>query len=198
MKKVLITGGSGFIGAEIVSQLSARGDWEITVLDAMTEQIHGKAWDKSYLYRKIEGKCRFIRGSVTDMEAMKAAVAGQEYVIHLAAETGTVASQVMLLCGSDASGLEHPNWRENLALALYLQNAVNTVHPSLMRPVELVPQRYNQHLSSGSLILEVGSSGNTLQEALAAVRLFGEATAPALLALAENSESGIRSSELSS
>ena len=112
---------------------------------------------------------------------------GSEGVVYkiMAEETGTVASQVMLLCGSDASGLEHPNWRENLALALYLQNAVNTVHPSLMRPVELVPQRYNQHLSSGSLILEVGSSGNTLQEALAAVRLFGEATAPALLALAE-------------
>ena len=54
-----------------------------------------------------------------------------------------------------------------------------------MRPVELVPQRYNQHLSTGSLILEVGSSGNTLQEALAAIRLFGEATAPALLDLVD-------------
>ena len=54
-----------------------------------------------------------------------------------------------------------------------------------MRPVSLVPQRYNQHLCTGSLILEVGSSGNTLQEALAAIRLFGEAAAPALLELTE-------------
>jgi stage II sporulation protein P len=116
---------------------------------------------------------------------------GSEGVVYkiMAEESGAVASQVMLLCGSDASGLEHPNWRANLSLALYLQNAVNREHPSLMRPVELVPQRYNQHLSRGSLILEVGSSGNTLQEALAAVRLFGEATAPALLALVETPES---------
>ena len=112
---------------------------------------------------------------------------GSDGVVYkiMAEESGTVASQIMLLCGSDASGLEHPNWRSNLALALYLQNAATESYPTLMRPVALVPQRYNQHLSGGALILEVGSSGNTLQEALAAVRLFGEATAPALLALVE-------------
>lgn len=69
---------------------------------------------------------------------------------------------------------------ENLRLAAYLQNAVNTVHPSLMRPINLVNERYNQQLTTGSLILEVGSSGNTLQEALTAVRLFAEGVGPAL------------------
>jgi len=101
----------------------------------------------------------------------------------MAEEEGTTASQVMLLAGTDESGLEHPNWRGNLALALYLQNAVNSAFPTLMRPVSLVPQRYNQQLTPGSLIVEVGSSGNTLREALAAVRLFGRAIAPALLDL---------------
>lgn len=101
----------------------------------------------------------------------------------LAEEDGVCASQVMLLVGSDASGLEHPNWRSNLSLALYMQRAVNSTYPTLMRPVNLVQQRYNQHLSRGSVILEVGSDGNTLQEALAAIRLFGKATAPALLEL---------------
>ena len=62
---------------------------------------------------------------------------------------------------------------------------MDALHPTLMRPVSLVPQRYNQHLTHGSLILEVGSSGNTLQEALAAIRLFGEAAAPALAELVE-------------
>ena len=101
----------------------------------------------------------------------------------MAEESGVCASQVMLLVGTDDSGLYHPNWRSNLSLALYLQNAVSDVHPTLMRPVALVQQRYNQHLTGGSLILEVGSSGNTLQEALAAIRLFADAAAPALLAL---------------
>ncbi len=113
---------------------------------------------------------------------------GSDGVVYktMAEESGVCASQVMLLVGSDESGLEHPNWRSNLSLALYLQNAVNAAHPTLMRPVALVPQRYNQHLTGGSLILEVGSSGNTLQEALAAIRLFADAAAPALLNLIDN------------
>ena len=115
---------------------------------------------------------------------------GADGVVYktMAEEDGTVASQIMLLVGTDESGLEHPDWRSNLSLALYLQDAVTRAHPTLMRPVELVPQRYNQHLTGGSLILEVGCSGNTLQEALAAVRLFAQAAGPALLALAEEGE----------
>ena len=103
----------------------------------------------------------------------------------MAAEDGVCASQIMLLSGTDESGLSNPKWRENLKLALYIQNAVTAKYPTLMRPVEIVPQRYNLHLTTGSLILEVGSSGNTLQEALAAVRLFGDTAGPALAKLIE-------------
>ncbi len=102
-----------------------------------------------------------------------------------ATERGVCASQIMLFVGSDASGLEHPNWRQNLSLAVYLQDAVCSVYPSLMRPITLTKYRYNQHLTPGSMILEVGSNGNTLQEALAAIRLFGRAAGPALAALVE-------------
>lgn len=112
---------------------------------------------------------------------------GSDGVVYktMAEEDGVVSSQVMLLVGTDASGLEHPDWRRNLALALYLQNTVNLVNPTLMRPVELVRERYNQQLCPGALILEVGSNGNTLQEALAAIRMFGHSSAPALLSLVE-------------
>ena len=104
---------------------------------------------------------------------------------NTATELGVRASQIMLFVGSDASGLEHPNWRQNLSLALYLQNAVCQSYPSLMRPITLTKYRYNQHLSPGSMILEVGSNGNTLQEALAAIRLFGKTAGPAIAALVE-------------
>ncbi|MBQ2960792.1 MAG: stage II sporulation protein P [Oscillospiraceae bacterium] len=112
---------------------------------------------------------------------------GSEGVVYktMAEEEGVCASQIMLLCGSDDSGLEHPDWRSNMGLALYLQSAAVQQHPTLMRPISLVRERYNQHLTPGSLIIEVGSSGNTLQEALAGVRLFGRAIGPALMELVQ-------------
>lgn len=89
MKKILITGGSGFIGAEIVNQLNNLSNINVIVLDSMTEQIHGKNWQNSYLYKSIEGKCKFIKGSVCDFDTVLDAIADCEYIIHLAAETGT-------------------------------------------------------------------------------------------------------------
>ncbi len=96
---------------------------------------------------------------------------------------GMASSQLMMLVGTDESGLYNPNWRENLKLALYLQQAVNAKYPTLARPISVVKERYNQHLSTGSFILEVGSNGNSLQEAITAVRLFADAVGPALLKL---------------
>lgn len=112
---------------------------------------------------------------------------GTDDVIYktVATEDGVCASQIMMLIGSDEYGLEHPEWQKNLRLALYLQNEICNMYPSLMRPVQIVPYRYNQHLTQGSMILEVGSNGNTLQEALAAIRLYGSVIGPALAELIE-------------
>lgn len=89
MKNILITGGAGFIGSEIVKQLYEMGEWNITVLDSMTEQIHGSNWENSYLYNQIKDKCYFVRGSVTDIDVVLSLLRDTEYIIHLAAETGT-------------------------------------------------------------------------------------------------------------
>lgn len=93
---------------------------------------------------------------------------------------GESSSQLMFVVGTDESGLAHPGWEDNLALALRLQQAVVARYPTLARPILLVRERYNQHLTPGSLILEVGSSGNSLQEALSAVRLFAAAVGPVM------------------
>ncbi|MBR5491190.1 MAG: stage II sporulation protein P [Oscillospiraceae bacterium] len=92
-------------------------------------------------------------------------------------------AQLMLLVGTGQNGLYHPNWEENLKLALYLQKAMEQSYPSLARPLALKSERYNQHLSTGSLIIEVGSTGNTLAEAERAVELFGDVAGEALRAL---------------
>lgn len=88
MKKILITGGAGFIGSEIVNKLINK-DYEVIVYDVMTEQIHGKNFEESYLYKKIKDKCKFIHGDVRDYELLKKSIEDVDYIIHLAAETGT-------------------------------------------------------------------------------------------------------------
>ena len=92
---------------------------------------------------------------------------------------GTVdnCAQVMMVMGSDAGGVSHPNWRVNLALALSIQNALAQKWATLARPTVLRTGRFNQHLSTGSILVEVGSHGNTLQEAITAARLFARTVA---------------------
>lgn len=88
-KKILITGGAGFIGSSIVLKLIDKG-WNITVLDNLSPQIHGdNPALTSPLYRSISNKVNFIKGSVTSKEDWINAIKDQDAIIHLAAETGT-------------------------------------------------------------------------------------------------------------
>ncbi len=88
-KRVLITGGAGFIGSHIALKLIDKG-YEVTVLDNLLEQIHGAAPDHtSPLYCSIKDKVRFIKGDVCDKALLVQALEDTDYVIHLAAETGT-------------------------------------------------------------------------------------------------------------
>lgn len=111
---------------------------------------------------------------------------GTEELMYKTVAEGTEepAAQLMFVVGTEEK-LEHPLWQENLKLALHLQQAVSKDWPSLMRPIHLCSYRYNQQLSTGSLILEVGTCGNTLQEALRGVELFAASAGPVLLALTE-------------
>lgn len=90
---------------------------------------------------------------------------------------GTEMAQLMFVVGTDEGGLYHPNWQKNLNYVTGLQYRLNRSYPGLMRPVNLRTQRFNQHASAGSMLIEVGSSGNTMTEALAAIRLFGQTLA---------------------
>lgn len=117
MKSVLITGGSGFIGAEIVNQLHNVGGFNITVLDSMTEQIHGADWQKSYLYKTIEGKCKFIKGSVCDLSLVQEAIQDCEVVIHLAAETGTGQSMYQINQYNETNVMGTSNLLQAISLA---------------------------------------------------------------------------------
>ena len=89
-------------------------------------------------------------------------------------------SQVMIVCGSDGLGLENPSWQHNLSLALKIQNYLDNKYPGFMRPVNLRKERFNLHKTKGSLIFEVGTHGNTLDEALGACKYLAEGIAKVL------------------
>ncbi|MBQ7400109.1 MAG: stage II sporulation protein P [Clostridia bacterium] len=99
-----------------------------------------------------------------DGESVKAVtnIAGQDY------------AQLMFVVGTNELGHNHPDWQDNLSLALSLQKSIEDTYPSLCRSINLRNVPFNQQLSSGYLLLEVGTSANTLDEALRSARAFGE------------------------
>ena len=78
---------------------------------------------------------------------------------------GKKTAQCMFVIGSNAN-LTHDNWQENMKLACKIQRLANEMYPGLMRPIILREERFNQQVSTGALIIEVGSNGNTLEEAI--------------------------------
>jgi dTDP-L-rhamnose 4-epimerase len=89
MKNILITGGAGFIGSNLALKLINKGH-KVTVIDNLSPQIHGDNPEQSSpLYMSIKDKVTFIKGTVTSKEDWRTALAGQDIVVHYAAETGT-------------------------------------------------------------------------------------------------------------
>ena len=86
MKKILVTGGAGFIGSHLCASLSSSG-FEVRILDNLSPQIHGEA-EKPPSWIKNSG-CEFLKGSVTSRDDLRTALENVDAVIHLAAETGT-------------------------------------------------------------------------------------------------------------
>lgn len=80
---------------------------------------------------------------------------------------GKKASQLMIICGCDPDGsVGFPNWEKNLSLGLRLQKYCETLFPGITRPLNFAKVKYNEHLTPGSLLIEVGSDVNTLKESL--------------------------------
>ncbi len=96
---------------------------------------------------------------------------------------GKNAAQLMFVVGTDEKGLYHPDWRENLKCALHFQAAITKDYPNLMRHINLRQERFNGHLTKASMIIEAGSSGNSLEEAVYAASLAAESIAKFLNAL---------------
>ena len=97
-------------------------------------------------------------------------------------KNGEKAAQIMFVMGTDSMDLYHPNWRHNLAFATKIQNKLLSTQPGLCRSINIRTERFNQHATKGSMIIEVGTGVNTVEEAKLSGKLTGEAIAAVLKA----------------
>lgn len=85
-----------------------------------------------------------------------------------------IVSQLMFVIGTDGGGLEHPNWQNNLKFAIMVQSKANELYPGLFKPIVLRNSRYNQQLGNGACIIEVGATGNTLEQSLLSMKYLSK------------------------
>lgn len=94
---------------------------------------------------------------------------------------GEKTAQVMIICGCDNGGsIQLPNWRQNLRFAARWESAMEALYPGFTRPVLFSYRFYNQDLTTGSLLIEIGGHGNNLNEALRAGQLAANGLVEAL------------------
>ena len=80
------------------------------------------------------------------------------------------AAQIMFVIGTNEGGLWHPNWQQNLKFAVKIQEKAEEMYPGLFKPIMLTKSRYNQHTGKFANIIEVGATGNTLEQCLTSMK----------------------------
>ncbi|MDO4813309.1 MAG: stage II sporulation protein P [Eubacteriales bacterium] len=159
------------IGDEIAEALTAKGISVVHDRNLYDYPNYSGAYNRSlasienYLaqYPSISFVLDVHRDAVED-------ATGNEYKLLCAEEPN--AAQLEFVIGSNGGGLSHDKWRENVKLACAVQENLLEKYPTLMRPIVVRNSRYNQHMTTGSLLIEVGTAGNSLEEAIVAARIF--------------------------
>lgn len=88
---------------------------------------------------------------------------------------GQKAAQLMIISGCDKDGtLGFPDWQKNLRLSLRLQKYCESMFPGITRPLNFSCVKYNMNITPGSLLVEIGSDVNTLEEAVYTGSMLGK------------------------
>lgn len=168
------------IGQEICDILNARG---ISTVHSRTLNDY-PAYNGSYNRALKDIQAHLAQNPTIQLviDVHRDAIASGNTYYKTAAEVdGQQTAQLMFVTGTDAGGLTHDHWRDNLAFQAQLHDRLNSTYPGIMRPMSIRASRFNQHIRKGSMLVEVGACGNTLEEALAAAKIFANTLADALL-----------------
>lgn len=172
------------VGDKITEQLQAAG---IGVLHDKTYHDY-PAYDGSYdrSYATMQKDLKQYPGIQVTLDIHRDAMHRDDGTMLKTTSVvgGQKAAQIMILAGCDDDGsLGFPNWECNLRLALRLQNELSQDAPGLARPLDFCARRYNEHVTKGSLLIEIGTDANTLQEAEYSGTLLGKSLARVLSGL---------------
>lgn len=89
-------------------------------------------------------------------------------------QNGEECAQIMMVCGTDQNNLKFDTWEENLRFAFKIQDYMEKHYPGLMRPINIRKERFNLHLTNGSILFEIGSNGNSLVQAINSVKYLAD------------------------
>lgn len=162
------------VGAALKDALEAKG---IGVIHDTTLHDH-PSYNDSYINSR-ETALRWMEeypsiSLVIDLHRDAAELSSGGQLQTQALVSGENAAQLMIVVGTDAGGRHHPGWEENMALAAKLHAQLEKRYPGICRPISFRTERFNQDLSAGALLIEVGAAGDTLEEALVAVQALAE------------------------
>ena len=161
------------VGDRIASELEAAG---IGVIHDTTQHdypSYNGAYDRSQ--KTVEQYLAEYPSIKIVLDVHRDAIASGDQVISAETEIdGKKAAQVMIISGCDDGTMGYPDYMKNLSFAAALQNQLEGDYPTLTRPILFDYRKYNQQLTTGSLLLEIGSHGNTLEQAAYTGELIGK------------------------
>ena len=165
------------VGAAICEEIEKLGynvihDTEIHDLSYNGAYAHSRKRVEEYLkkYPTIQIMLDIHRDAIQQSDGTK--------IKPTATIQGKKAAQIMIISGCQEKGnpIENfPDWRYNLTFAVHLQNKLETMFQGITRPLYFCPRKYNMNLSHCSLLVEVGSDANTLEEAVYTGKCLGVA-----------------------
>ena len=165
------------VGKEICGEIEKAGykvihDTEIHDLSYNGAYEHSRKKVEEYLkkYPSIQIVLDIHRDAIQQSDGTK--------IKPTATIQGKKAAQIMIISGCQEKGnpIENfPDWRYNLTFAVHLQNQLEKMFQGITRPLYFCPRKYNMNLSHCSLLVEVGSDSNTLEEAVYTGKCIGSA-----------------------
>lgn len=163
------------VGEELTKHLEK--DYNIDVIHNGT--VHNSSHNSAYSnsLRTIDKYLKSYPSIKITLDIHRDGLASDKPKLRVVTDIGKKkVAKVMFVVGTNGTGLSNPNWKENLKLAIKLQDRLNAQHPGLTKPIWISDNRYNQHLAKGGgLIIEVGADGNTLEEVIESTKYIAKA-----------------------